>query len=64
MRLVESAGPILERLLDEQGEWHDQPAQVPQADHHIRRGDLLDAAGFVFDHDLVIDPAIAPSAKS
>ena len=56
IRLVEFASPILERLLDERGERHDQPAQVPQADHHIRRGDLLDAAGFVFDHDLVVDP--------
>src|SRR5262249_46361483 len=49
------ACPVLERLLDKIAEWHDQPAQVPQADHHIGRGDLLDAAPLVLDDDLVVD---------
>ena len=35
-------GPIVERLLDEKIERHDQAAQIPKPDHHIGRGDLLD----------------------
>ena len=47
--------PVLERLLDEIGERHDHAPHVPEPDHHIGRGDLLDAAGFVLDHDRVLD---------
>ena len=47
--------PVLERLLDEIGQRHDHAPHVPEPQHHIGRGDLLDAAGFVLDHDRILD---------
>ena len=48
--------PILERFFDEIAQRHDQAALVPDADHHIGGGDLLDPAEFVLDDDGVLEP--------
>jgi hypothetical protein len=48
-------GPILERFFDEITQRHDQAAQIPQADHDIGRGDLLDSTRLVLDDDMVVD---------
>jgi hypothetical protein len=47
--------PVLERLFDEARQRHDQPALVPDADHHIGRGDLLHPAPFALDDQHIVD---------
>ena len=47
--------PVVERFFDEISERHDQPPQVPQADHHVGRRDFLDPAVLVLHGDGVFE---------
>ncbi len=49
-------GPILKRFFDEIAQRDDQAALVPDADHDIGRGDLLDPAEFILDDNRIFEP--------
>ena len=49
------ARPVLERLLDEIGDGHDEAAQVPDPHDDVGQRDLFDSSPLSLDDDHIVD---------
>ena len=54
-QLTGLARPVLEAVLQELGDRHDQPPLVPDAHHHEGQVDLLDTPPFIVDDDHIVE---------